>query len=61
VIYMGLLGFVGAVILGWVSFILVERFYFRSRRPVDLASDSEGPVQISQHANTYPPPFYSEV
>jgi exopolysaccharide production protein ExoZ len=34
VLYLGALGFAGAVALGWVSFMLAERFYFLSREPV---------------------------
>ena len=30
-LYMGLLGFAGAIILGWGSFMIAERFYFRRK------------------------------
>jgi len=31
VVYLGVLGFAGAAALGWASFVLAERFYFRMR------------------------------
>jgi peptidoglycan/LPS O-acetylase OafA/YrhL len=34
-LYMGLLGFAGAVILGWGSFMIAERFYFRRKEVVE--------------------------
>jgi peptidoglycan/LPS O-acetylase OafA/YrhL len=36
---MGILGFVGAAAISWVSFLVAERLYFRNRRSVDLTAD----------------------
>jgi exopolysaccharide production protein ExoZ len=42
-LYLGLLGFVGAVVLGWASFMIAERFYFKRKRVMkrhDLDADT---------------------
>jgi peptidoglycan/LPS O-acetylase OafA/YrhL len=35
---LGMVGFVGAVGLGWASFMVAERFYFKSREPVAVTA-----------------------
>jgi exopolysaccharide production protein ExoZ len=35
---LGMVGFAGAVGLGWASFMLAERFYFKSREPVAVTA-----------------------
>jgi exopolysaccharide production protein ExoZ len=39
VLYLGALGFAGAVGLGWVSFMLAERSYFVNREPVAVTTE----------------------
>ena len=43
-VMLGIVGFVGAIGLGWMSFMLAERFYFKSREPVAMTAPAVDPA-----------------
>ncbi len=51
-LYLGLLAFAGAVVLGWGSFMIAERFYFKRNKIIDTPiSGRGGGPQYSEMAN----------
>jgi exopolysaccharide production protein ExoZ len=51
-LYLGLLAFAGAIALGWGSFMIAERFYFKRSKIMDATiSGRRGGLQYSEMAN----------